>query len=113
VMALRYVEQNPVRAGLCRAPWRYEWSSAAAHVGEGDPRGLLDLAAWSRDWTAAEWKALLGEGLDAKPLDALRRHTMRGRPLGSDAFVSKIEARIGRRVRALPCGRPKGWRKAK
>ena len=34
-LALKYVERNPVRARLCRKPWRYEWSSAAAHVDEG------------------------------------------------------------------------------
>jgi len=113
VAALRYVEQNPVRAKLCRVPWRYAWSSAAAHVGQGDPWELLDLAAWGRDWTGEEWKRMLREGLDAKEMGALRRHTSRGRPLGSDSFVSKIESLIGRRVRALPSGRPKGWRKEK
>jgi putative transposase len=30
--AARYVELNPVRAKLCRVPWRWRWSSAAAHV---------------------------------------------------------------------------------
>ena len=113
VAALRYVEQNPVRAKIVRVPWRYEWSSAAAHVGEGDARELLDLGAWAREWTSEEWKRMLREGLDAKQVGALRRHTSRGRPLGSDSFVSKIEALIGRRVRALPSGRQKGWRKEK
>jgi hypothetical protein len=28
------VLRNPVRAGIVRLPWRYEWSSAAFHVGE-------------------------------------------------------------------------------
>jgi hypothetical protein len=32
---------------------------------------------------------------------ALRRYTARGRPLGSDSFVSKIETLLGRRVRPL------------
>src|SRR5262249_58272690 len=30
--AVRYVELNPVRAGLINAPSPYQWSSAAAHV---------------------------------------------------------------------------------
>ena len=34
--ALLYIEQNPVRARICRMPWRFAWSSAEAHVGEGD-----------------------------------------------------------------------------
>ncbi|KPJ53893.1 MAG: transposase, partial [Planctomycetes bacterium DG_58] len=32
VAAMRYVEQNPVRAKIVRKPWRYAWSSSAAHV---------------------------------------------------------------------------------
>src|SRR4030065_1065208 len=34
--AARYVELNPVRAKLCRAAWRWRWSSAAAHVAGRD-----------------------------------------------------------------------------
>ena len=34
-----------------------------------------------------------------------------GHPLGSDGFLSKVEHALGRRVRALPIGRQKGWRK--
>lgn len=34
-----------------------------------------------------------------------------GSPLGSDSFLSKAEHLIGRRIRPLPIGRQKGWRK--
>jgi putative transposase len=111
VAALRYVEQNPVRAHVSRVSWTYEWSSAAAHLGAGDRWGLLDLAAWRREWTEADWQCMLKQGLDDSQVNALRRNTMRGRPLGSDAFVSRIEALLGRRAHALPVGRPRGWRK--
>ena len=40
---LRYVEQNPVRAGLAKQPWNYLWSNAKAHIGETDLSGLLNL----------------------------------------------------------------------
>jgi hypothetical protein len=56
------------------------------------------------------WKATLktiGEGDDG-PVERLRLHTRTGRPLGSDAFLRKIETFLGRRVRARPRGRPKG-----
>jgi len=43
----------------------------------------------------------------------LRIRTQTGRPLGSDRFMSKVEAFLGRRVRPLPVGRPHGWSKAK
>jgi len=45
--------------------------------------------------------------LGDETLSALRLNTHRGRPLGSDAFLSKIEALVGRRLRPLPVGRPR------
>jgi len=41
----------------------------------------------------------------------LRRWTLRGCPLGSDSFVSKLERTLGRRLRPLPVGRPRKPRK--
>ena len=32
--ALRYIEQNPVKAKMVKFPWKYKWSSAAYHCGE-------------------------------------------------------------------------------
>lgn len=36
--ALGYVERNPLRARIVQKAWRYEWSSAAVHVGGRYPR---------------------------------------------------------------------------
>ena len=41
--AARYVELNPVRAGLVEAPTRYRWSSAAAHA-RGQDDGVVTVA---------------------------------------------------------------------
>jgi len=46
-------------------------------------------------------------------LRLLRNRTQTGRPLESDSFMSKVEAFLGRRVRPLPVGRQRGWRKDK
>ena len=40
-------------------------------------------------------------------LSKLRLHTNRGRPLGSDGFVARLEAAMNRRLRPLPEGRPR------
>ena len=106
--AMAYVEQNPVRARLVRRPWSYRWSSAAAHCGRGrDRSGMLDLDQWS-EWLAGnDWSETLVDMLGDDMLSALRLNTHRGRPLGSDAFLSKIEALLGRRLRPLPVGRPR------
>ena len=110
--AMAYVEQNPVRARLVRRAWAYRWSSAAAHCGRGRNRsGLLDLDSWNEWMGGSDWRETLANMLGDKPLSALRLNTHRGRPLGSDAFLSKIEALVGRRLRPLPVGRPGKRRK--
>ena len=106
--AMAYVEQNPVRSRLVRCPWRYAWSSAVAHCGQGPDRfGLLDLAAWGKSLAARGWKNTLAELVPPETVSALRLSTHRGRPLGSDRFLRKIESLLGRRLRPLPVGRPR------
>jgi len=39
---------------------------------------------------------------------SFRLNTHTGRPLETDSFPGKLEHALGRRVRALPHGRPKG-----
>lgn len=109
--ALRYVENNPVRARLVRRAWAYPWSSAGPHVGTcRAPEKLLDLTDWRRTISPADWRDHLAAALgddDREALRNLRLHTSRGRPLGSDRFVAKLEAAMNRRLRALPEGRPR------
>jgi putative transposase len=105
--ALCYVERNPVRAGLARRAWEYPWSSAGAHTGGADASGLLDLGEWARLWGPGKWRTELTSPEDAQGVSRIRLSTHRGRPLGSDSFLSKLEHRLGRRLRPLPVGRPK------
>lgn len=106
--AMHYVERNPVRARMVRKPWRYPWSSAAVHVGEARDDGLLDLAPW-REYFGDEtrWRRILEQGVEEAFAEKFRLNTHTGRPLGSDGFLSKLENALGRRVRALPHGRPR------
>ena len=55
-LAMRYVELNPVRARLCRRPWRHEWSSAAAHTDERAKSELLNLSDWYGQMSAEAWR---------------------------------------------------------
>jgi putative transposase len=108
--AVCYVERNPVRAGLARMPWRYPWSSAAAHCGEAGPDGLpglLDLERWRSMTGGRDWRDSLRQGLADREEKELRRCTLTGRPLGTDSFLSKLETVLGRRLRAMPVGRPR------
>ena len=104
---IRYVETNPVRARMVRRPWRYPWSSAAAHTGAKDTLDILDTEYLARIATPESWKQYLIEKQDQNTIDLIRARTSRGRPLGSDSFISKLEHKLGRRLRALPHGRPR------
>jgi len=102
-----YVERNPVRAKVVRRAWRYAWSSASAHVEGEDRSGLLDSDFWREIAEPAQWREALIRPQDEDLVGLMRLRTRTGRPLGSDRFVSKLEALVGRRLRPLPVGRPK------
>jgi putative transposase len=103
--AIRYVERNPVRASMVRKAEDYPWSSAAAHCGVRSDPVLFPLPE-PRPAPGAGWSAwLIGED-DGVMLEQLRRQTRNGRPLGDQRFIAELEARLGRRVHALPKGRP-------
>ena len=104
--AMIYVERNPARAGLVRRAWRWPWSSAAAHCGGEDKAGLLDLPSWRKRLGEQDWRETLTRAQDDEEIRRIRLCTTRGRPLGSDSFVSKLERLAGRRLRPLPEGRP-------
>src|SRR5262249_34144940 len=102
-----YVERNPVRARMVRLAWRYPWSSAATHVGEAAAEPGLDIAAWEDLGETRGWRRELQRPEDEQETRRLRTATRTGRPLVSDRFLSKLEHRFGRRVRARPVGRPR------
>ena len=101
-LAVRYVELNPVRARLCRAPWRWRWSSASAHV-DGRSDDLVDVEPMLA--RVDDWRAYLASGLRSEEAGLLRGHERTGRPLGSLAFLKRIEGKLGRFVRKKPAGR--------
>ena len=94
--AVRYVELNPVRAGLCRLADDWRWSSVHSHlhlkpdklITDAPMRALVD-----------NWREYLAEGNSKTVNDDLRRHTSSGRPAGSDRFIENLEALTGRRLR--------------
>ena len=105
--AVRYVELNPVRAGLCERAEDWRWSSARAHV-TGKADGLTDLEALAG--IHRNWSAMLRHGLEAGDLGeeevaAIERHMRTGRPRGSEAFVGALESRTGRALKPRKRGR--------
>ncbi len=102
---VRFVETNPVRARIVAAAEAYPWSSARSHVtGQPDPV-IADgcfLRCEVRDWGAY----LLSKG-DEAVLGRVRERLKTGRPAGDATFVRALEGILGRRLEALPRGRPR------
>jgi putative transposase len=96
---LRYVELNPVRAGLVERPEQWRWSSARAHLGLAAD-GLTDPAAMAG--RIDDWRALLDSGLGERERAAIRAGERTGRPLGGPAFADRLAALLGRPVRPAP-----------
>lgn len=91
--AARYVELNPVRARLVKRAGDWPWSSARAHLAGRDD-GVVAVAPLLA--LVPDWAAYLAGGLEPETIEAIRRHTQSGRPLGSGHFVERLEARLGR-----------------
>ena len=104
--ALRYVERNPMRAGMVARADEYGWSSADAHCGGRDAHGMLDMEFWRAEWTAVAWRSFLADAAEEEA-DEIRRNTHTGRPLGSEEFVRQMERRLSRTLMPRKGGRPR------
>jgi putative transposase len=101
--ALRYVENNPVRAKMVKQSWEYPYSSASYRVEKAFDDALLS------DYEPIEMiddyrKFLEVEGQDES---MLRERTRTGRPYGDEQFYDAIEAKTGKDLRPKKAGRKK------
>jgi len=105
--ATRYVELNPVKAGMVSTPEEYQWSSARAHMeGKDDAlvtvKPLLDLV--------GNWRQFLCGDVSNDEYDLLQRHERTGRHLGGIQFMERLESRLDRMLIPQKGGRPKKLR---
>lgn len=103
--AMRYIERNPVRAGLVRRAEDYEWSSARAHV-TGIKDDVLSDDSRFNEKELKTYRDFIRE--DGRETDtAIRRATATGRPLGREGFIKKLERKLKRDLLPKKGGRPK------
>jgi len=102
--AARYVELNPVNAGIVKEAAQYPWSSARFHLGlsQGDAlvrdKSLLGLV--------NNWSEYLKGDDEPRTQTMLLRGIRTGRPAGSEQFVEMIERLTGRDLAMRKAGRP-------
>jgi putative transposase len=110
---MRYVDLNPVRAGLCRHPGEYCWSSYAQKVGQTCDDDWLDpdpvtLAMGEDDLSRQRAYARFVMGkIDDDEQELIRTAVRRNQLTGRARFVDEIEQRTGLRIEARGPGRPK------
>lgn len=107
--AIRYVERNPVEAGLVKKAWDWKWSSASAHVKghmQGKDTNGVTLVDVNKFIEIDNWKDYLKKENEKKIIEKIEKHTLTGRPLGNKEFTEDLERTYKRRLVALPIGRP-------
>jgi putative transposase len=104
--AVRYVELNPVRAGLVTSPEQWRWSSLRGRL----PGGHEPLAVAADAWLShgvTDWLDFLAEGLSEEDAERIRVNARKGTVLGGAAFIARFEAGAGRTLQRRPRGRPR------
>ena len=108
----RYIELNPVRAGLVKHPKDYRWSSYRCRA-LGVPDRLLDTDPWYEGLGATtadrqeKYRGWIEMQIDEGEWNGIRHATQRGRLIGREAFQKQVEAMTGRRLVGEARGRPK------
>jgi len=99
----RYIELNPVRAGMVEHPGDYPWSSFACNaMGESDdvvvPHELYLRLGKDRSAMREAYVELFERELGEKTLSEIRQATNRSWLLGSDQFCESIKPLINRQM---------------
>jgi putative transposase len=107
----RYIELNPVRAGLAKTPGAYRWSSYKANAeGKADllisPHQLYTDLAATPSARAEAYRSLFEGALSEEALGAIRSAVNGGWPLGADSFRSLVSRHAGRTLKPRKRGRP-------
>jgi len=94
---VRYVELNPVRAGLVKKPYDWPWSSARPHINGNDDiliktKPLLNIV-------NKTWEGLLSTDAKDHEQELFRKHERTGRPLGDDSFIETMGLILGRNLK--------------
>src|SRR5205814_1809048 len=102
----RYVEANPIRAGLVKRAEDWRWSSHSPRSEEIADTEWPDLSAWPMQ-RPANWSKLVNTALPKRTLGELQISVNRGRPYGDSAWVQRAARRLGLAHTLRPPGRPR------
>ncbi|MFA6009776.1 MAG: transposase [Desulfobacteraceae bacterium] len=93
----KYIELNPVRAGLVKKPEQWAWSSTRAHINGKDD--ILIRPKTLTDRINKPWKKFLSTDVQDHEMDLFRKHERTGRPIGDDSFIDHLEYLLDRTLK--------------
>ncbi|MGN6706252.1 MAG: transposase [Rhodanobacter sp.] len=108
----RYIELNPLRAGMVANPADYRWSSYTCNaLAVADPlirphASYLSLGADAAE-RCAVYRTLIEQAITPEELDGIRLHLQRQHAYGTEYFRAAIEAQLSRRAGPAKIGRPR------
>lgn len=108
----RYIELNPVRAGIVHQPAEYRWSSYRANAWSEfssllTPHTQYINLAKNVEQRQLAYRDLFRYQLKSDLIDEIRYATNGNYALGSEAFKDQVTTMIGRRAAPGRSGRPK------
>ena len=107
----RYIELNPVRAGLASDPASYAWSSYLHYAADPSNALITEHPIYAglgptKAERQSNYRSLFATPLDENLVAEIREAINTNSALGSDAFIDEAEARLGRSVGPPTRGRP-------
>ncbi len=112
LICYRYIELNPVRAGIVKSPEQYRWSSYRENAGLSATSVVRPLACYaalgvSEEVRSKQYRQIVHEHLPERVLADIREGTSKGLPVGARAFKREIEAKLGEQLGSRQRGRPR------
>lgn len=112
----RYIESNPVRAGMVETPQEHSWSSYQCNgVGKESelitPHPLYLALGQDKERRLARYRELCMERLSEGQLKEIRRVSNKGLAFGAESFIANMQQETGQSLKEGKRGRPMGWRK--
>ena len=102
--AVKYVENNPVRARLTEKAEHWRWSSANAHINH--TKTDLDLENISNYLDIKNWNLYISNKDNKVLLEGIRSCTKTGRPFAEEGFINKLQVSLHRSLKKPSMGRP-------
>jgi putative transposase len=112
----RYVELNPVRAGITDSPGAYAWSSYRWHAGKSPDYSWLDTdpcyaaLGSSANERARRYREFVRSAIPEQEWTLIREALQRGQLTGGERFIDQVEIMINRRIEKRKRGRPRKMR---